>query len=655
MKMLIAITFAYNIIFISRCAHFESSIARSFHTADMKAEAMGFLHKNYGRGKISKTLEFYSSKAYDMWLLICEKKIYSFDILSKKSQLECHEVDCSAILVDESQDLDGAQSDWISKQIRFGKLRLCLFVWYDGIKILGSLATFASSFFISNKKNSTFVFLYSSFSGSDVFFVGDAAQQIYGFRGGNSEHFMNIPDAIDLKLTQSFRFGNEIARVANVVLFGKEFSPQTTSEARRKRRQWIPYRVTGVSSASGVITKKCILDYWKTKGEKVTVLARHNAALLLQAMNIFVGQYTKGSEETSLSSESKSASYWHALKNNCEKIPKISLNGGSNSGWKKFVVVVKQVKELYKLYPGPGGGEKALGLDPKLFPDWAGISITWSQFQADVSDADEDLGEYAAAMQVIQIFGEDTLEVIQVFEKEVLMKKYSTEEADIIMSTAHSAKGMEWDNVYVCDDSFLDMKKFQDLPINSQLLSSQTSNAVKAEKAESSPKSRFSSTDSTTTEHAWQFRFSPFGDDVNLLYVALTRAKRILRVPIEFVKMLEELDRILACSQSEDIENLDDQPLVKFMEEIASSTNLPLPYPPFNEIPHDKDDKMGIMPKTPEEFKQFAADIIYPLRSEGEVAVAEGESLVKAVMTGDVGLLHDPPSPVKVEDISCSL
>lgn len=56
--------------------------------------------------------------------------------------------------------------------------------------------------------------------GTHVFFVGDSAQCIYQFRGAKSANLMKL-DCIDYQLTKSWRFGPNIAKIANmyVLLF----------------------------------------------------------------------------------------------------------------------------------------------------------------------------------------------------------------------------------------------------------------------------------------------------------------------------------------------------------------------------------------------------------------------------------------------------
>jgi len=95
------------------------------------------------------------------------------------------------------------------------------------------------------------IFLAIFVAGLFVCFVGDAAQQIYSFRGGKAQNFMNVKGATDLFLTRSFRFGDSIARCANVVLFAKEKSFQTKFI---QPRMWLPYRIIGRTECKGEVS-----------------------------------------------------------------------------------------------------------------------------------------------------------------------------------------------------------------------------------------------------------------------------------------------------------------------------------------------------------------------------------------------------------------
>ena len=94
-------------------------------------------------------------------------------------------------------------------------------------------------------------------------------------------------------------------------------------------------------------------------------------------------------------------------------------------------------------------------------------------------------------------------------------------------TTCHSAKGLEWDNVEICDD-FLDL-----------LRGSYTQNAPTKIGPE------FLSTKICEKSRAgWQLNLQAYGDDVNLLYVAMTRAKKMLVVPPSVKKFFADADFI---------------------------------------------------------------------------------------------------------------
>ena len=142
------------------------------------------------------------------------------------------------------------------------------------------------------------------------------------------------------------------------------------------------------------------------------------------------------------------------------------------------------------------------------FPEFDGRHLTWDAFYKEVED--RELVKYSASIQVVTTFREKTLEAMDIFKREVMDKNYSADEADIILSTCHAAKGMEWDNVHLCE-GFLDIAK------------------VKAE---------------DTENKTWQFDMKKYGDEINLLYVACTRAKKLLCVPAPIQKLLQDFDAV---------------------------------------------------------------------------------------------------------------
>lgn len=151
--------------------------AERFHNEGMEGEKQGFPPMVY-RFKIGR----YADLACLVWYAANEQGIRSYDMEMKRVQLKALRIPGSLLLVDESQDMDGCQVDWISKQCNHG---------------------------------------------THVYIVGDAAQTIYSFRGAKSKYMVNLQGAVNFELTKSWRFGPSIASMANVVLFSKHKSKQT--------------------------------------------------------------------------------------------------------------------------------------------------------------------------------------------------------------------------------------------------------------------------------------------------------------------------------------------------------------------------------------------------------------------------------------------
>ena len=132
-----------------------------------KACKLGFPPAIYNK---EKSWEFFADLAVKIWETVNRLGIKTYDIEMKRAQLRSIRIPCSVLLVDECQDLDECQVDWVHRQHAFG---------------------------------------------THLYFVGDAAQCIYGFRGAKSSYVMKL-DCIDTKLTKSWRFGPDVARVSCV-------------------------------------------------------------------------------------------------------------------------------------------------------------------------------------------------------------------------------------------------------------------------------------------------------------------------------------------------------------------------------------------------------------------------------------------------------
>ena len=164
--------------------------------------------------------------------------------------------------------------------------------------------------------------------------------------------------------------------------------------------------------------------------------------------------------------------------------------------------------------------------------------LTWRDFMEACKN--RDITKYVQSSQVIMTYQENTMKAMEVFMSQVVSQNYSAEEADVILTTCHAAKGLEWDNVELCDD-FLNLseksfaftaKEKDDLPT---LMTSLPS-------GNESGGSNSLVTFPTTRRKGWQFDINSFGDDLNLVYVACTRAKKTLCLPKSIASLLQEFD-----------------------------------------------------------------------------------------------------------------
>lgn len=364
--------------------------ARFYH--ECKGEEHGFDKQVY----CSKDMiGWYADTAAAIWNSFPENKT-SFARDMKLAHLGQKKIDATCILVDESQDCDACQIAWIEKQVEFG---------------------------------------------AQVYFVGDAAQTIYSFRGAKSENLMklDVKEEHRCTLTRSWRFGDSIARIANLVLFSKEYSRQTT---QNDPKIWEPYRVEGSEMVNDQVSVNNIFNSWET--QKVTVIARRNDTLIIMATKFFDICNT-GPENTSGITEIKT-----------RKMPKFHINGnGKSSGPAKMYHFVKQADALFELFlvgqrgsdpdrlticgmPEIIGSEQAVLLDPKLFPEFKGREVTWTEFCSQVDD--DNLTDYVVAIYLIEVWKTRTRIALRLFIDNVLDKKHTADEADIILTTCHAGE-----------------------------------------------------------------------------------------------------------------------------------------------------------------------------------------------------------------------
>jgi len=186
-----------NVIIIAKATPKEENFGRDYYPAVLfhqkDGAQLGFAPATY-KPKIG----FYAQQVVLLWKQVREDNISCYDFEMKLAQLLQLRIPGTLLLVDESQDMDACQIDWVAaQQVRYG---------------------------------------------THVYMVGDPAQAIYEFRGAKPRYLMNLEHVrYDCPLTESWRFGWKLSHVANIMLFAKEYSPQTTAKSGCWKN-WIPYR-----------------------------------------------------------------------------------------------------------------------------------------------------------------------------------------------------------------------------------------------------------------------------------------------------------------------------------------------------------------------------------------------------------------------------
>jgi hypothetical protein len=238
---------------------------------------------------LESSYSFFADTCVEIWDYIVMNGIRSYNIEMKKAQLQNLRIPCTVLLVDECQDLDGCEVAWIEGQKKFG---------------------------------------------THIFLVGDSVQCIYGFRGAKSTHVMKLDKCINVMLTKSYRFGPEIAMIANLALYAKEKSPQTLG--RTALPLWIRYRIEGVFDGAGLLTTKSpLLD--RRKHKQITVIGSTNGCLMKVVLDLLGLANLKNPAACDNADDDI----------NITEIPRIHINGkGETSGMKLWSRTVKIIRTL---------------------------------------------------------------------------------------------------------------------------------------------------------------------------------------------------------------------------------------------------------------------------------------------------------------------
>lgn len=257
--------------------------------------------------------------------------------------------------------------------------------------------------------------------------IGDRHQSIYQFRGSvNAMEKLSL-GATHMHLSQTWRFGPELAKTANLIL-------------NELKGEQVPIKGMGVDGP------------WCE--DKVTTLSRTNAELFRIAAPI------RGE-----------GVHWV----------------GGVEGYRMDLVM-----DAFHLYIR----ERGLIRDDLMKRKFA----SWDEYVNYAEDASD--GEAKVLVKVVEEFGTEIPQLIADIRSNAVA---TSEEATQTLSTAHKAKGLDWDFVKLSDD-FQVLEKAEDILANN-----------------------------SETDFPIQ--------DINLLYVGVTRAKKSVSLNEETKKWLEELPR----------------------------------------------------------------------------------------------------------------
>jgi F-box protein, helicase, 18 len=262
---------------------------------------------------------------------------------------------------------------------------------------------------------------------SKILCIGDRHQSIYQFRGSVNAMEKLAVGSTHLHLSQTWRFGPEVANIANLIL----------GELKDEK-----VKIQGMGTDAP----------WSD--QRVTTLSRTNAELFRLAAPI------RGE-----------GVHW--------------VGGVENYR-------LDQVIDAFHLFIR----ERSLIKDPMMRNKFA----SWDEYCAYAEDASD--GEAKVLVKVVEEFGDDVPNLIADIQKNAVI---SSTDADLTLTTAHRAKGMDWDYVRMSED-------FEVLEEAEDIMSQGTGADMPIQ-------------------------------DINLLYVAATRAKKAVALNSETLEWIKDIDK----------------------------------------------------------------------------------------------------------------
>lgn len=285
------------------------------------------------------------------------------------------------------------------------------------------------------------IILYQAQQGSKVVLVGDPYQQIYSWRGALNA--MDQVKAPSLRLTQSFRFGDEVAQYASKLLF--TFFAEATP-------------LTGLNTIPSRLSRNDM-------AAKHTIIARTNAGLVEAAYSAVMNDATI-----------------HIV------------------GERAFQQTLSDITDCYYMYSKKR--DLINNNRIKFHKDYQALQI-YAEESFDV--------ELSVRLQIVDNFGSSWPEVA----RKITAGLTDATSAQILLTTTHKSKGLEWDNVKLHDD-FKEVFYYK--------TDEKGKTKILPKHLDRKPQRG----DDTV--------LNP--EEINLVYVAATRAKKVLDLPMHLQSVL---------------------------------------------------------------------------------------------------------------------
>ncbi|TGZ84131.1 P-loop containing nucleoside triphosphate hydrolase protein [Ascodesmis nigricans] len=240
--------------------------------------------------------------------------------------------------------------------------------------------------------------------GRSVIVVGDPYQKIYGFRNACNDCFDDelYPPTHTYFLTHSFRFGDNIAHIANTLLRALK-EPQRVRGVRR-------HDTVKLAPTSTVLNRQR-LQPPRPQSEPFTIIFRKNITLISTAISF------------------------------CLSHPHHKIRLGLNRSFSKHNLFAN-LRSAHALLKGTRAKSGPLA-------EWK----TWDQLRDHVSAASESGDDTPPLLLLVvgledKLQSDDFLTHLSSLERNVVNDNDTTS-ADVIFVTAHQSKGLEWDRVHV--------------------------------------------------------------------------------------------------------------------------------------------------------------------------------------------------------------